>query len=303
MPPMNSESSDEGRAVSKRFDKPERKQKKSRGAALTTYLFWYNFCSALAWSYPLVLTILHVMGKDPLNHGVNPPFRRVLIQKLVAMLPLHPGPVNYPYLKYAKFFPEWALPYLYRASTTYKVVGVPTNWIQSFAVLEIFHAMFGWVRSPWLITAAQVASRLVMVWDTAPRYTIAQNNPIYTSMVFAWSLTETLRYSYYACNVLGYEPYPLLWLRYTAFFVLYPIGAPSEAFVNFSTLPISLYPEFKLNLGAWKLIDCYHLFLFVLWWPALWYLYTYMMHQRRKVLGKGADAPVSTRRGGAKKNQ
>ncbi|KAG8861668.1 hypothetical protein FRB96_002625 [Tulasnella sp. 330] len=285
---------DEGRAVSKRFDKPERKQKKTR-AALTIYLFLYNFCSAVAWSYPLVMTILHLLGKDS-SSLVGKQGHPVLIQKLLAMIPT--TNVNYPPLKYAHFFPRWALPYIQRATTTYSVIGTATNWIQSFAVLEVVHSALGWVRSPVFTSAAQVASRLAMVWDTAPRYTIAQQNPIYTSMVLAWSMTETLRYAFYAFSVLGFEPYPLLWLRYTAFFVLYPIGAPSEAFVNFSTLPVSLYP-FDLHLDQWVPIDFYHAFLFLLWWPALWYLYTYMMGQRRKVLGK---RPVSSSKM-AKKDQ
>jgi Protein tyrosine phosphatase-like protein, PTPLA len=36
----------------------------------------------------------------------------------------------------------------------------------------------------------------------------------YSSMVFAWGLTEVVRYGYYALSLLGGEFYPLLWMRY-----------------------------------------------------------------------------------------
>ncbi|KAE8670470.1 aquaporin TIP1-1 [Hibiscus syriacus] len=46
---------------------------------------------------------------------------------------------------------------------------------------------------------------------------------------FAWSLTEVIRYSYYALNIFGGCPSWLTYLRYTTFIVLYPLGlAPGE---------------------------------------------------------------------------
>ena len=92
-------------------------------------------------------------------------------------------------------------------------------------------------------------------------------------MVFAWSLTEVIRYSFYACSLLGKEPYTLLWLRYTTFFVLYPIGAGSEAFVNYATLPRSNpVPSFSSwALGSvWTPYDCVRGVLFLIWWPGEW---------------------------------
>ena len=85
-------------------------------------------------------------------------------------------------------------------------------------------------------------------------------------MTLAWSITEVIRYAYYAFNVAGYEPYPLLWLRYTTFYVLYPIGAGSEAFLMFSTLPIS-YPPVPKDLLTFGLWDFVRLGLYTLWWP------------------------------------
>lgn len=80
-------------------------------------------------------------------------------------------------------------------------------------------------------------------------------------MVLSWSLTEVIRYEFYACTLLGAEPFPLLWLRYTTFYVLYPTGASSEAALIFSTLP-----PFS-DLAAWGLTDVARGALFCIWWP------------------------------------
>ncbi|SCZ94167.1 BZ3500_MvSof-1268-A1-R1_Chr12-2g03731 [Microbotryum saponariae] len=54
-------------------------------------------------------------------------------------------------------------------------------------------------------------------------------SPFYCSMVFAWSVTEVIRYAHYAAGLLGVKVYVLEWLRYSLFYVLYPLGAGSEA--------------------------------------------------------------------------
>lgn len=99
-----------------------------------------------------------------------------------------------------------------------------------------------------------------------------RSNPLYTSMILAWSTTEVIRYSYYACNLLGSEPYFLLYLRYTTFYVLYPLGASSEAFLIYATLPSSSpLPGWQSWLhGMWKPIDYGRALLFGIWWPGTW---------------------------------
>ena len=88
-------------------------------------------------------------------------------------------------------------------------------------------------------------------------------------MVFAWSFTEVIRYSFYAFSLFGTEPYPLVYLRYTTFYLLYPLGAGSEAFVNFSTLPNSSpIPAQQTALSPkWHFYDYARGVLFLIWWP------------------------------------
>lgn len=59
---------------------------------------------------------------------------------------------------------------LQRAQTAYLRVGTQTAFVQSFAILEIVHVILGWVRSPLPTTAAQVASRLFLVWGITEQF-------------------------------------------------------------------------------------------------------------------------------------
>lgn len=47
-------------------------------------------------------------------------------------------------------------------------------------------------------------------------------------MLIAWSVTEVIRYSFFTMTISGFQPRPLTWLRYTTFYILYPIGISSE---------------------------------------------------------------------------
>lgn len=56
-------------------------------------------------------------------------------------------------------------------------------------------------------------------------------------MLLAWSITETIRYPFYFFALLNKAIYAIDFLRYNTFLVLYPLGAGSEAFLSFSTVP------------------------------------------------------------------
>ena len=58
-----------------------------------------------------------------------------------------------------------------------------------------------------------------------------------TIMLFAWCLTEMVRYSFYAFNLVNLNIGVLTWLRYTLFIVLYPMGVTGELWCYISALP------------------------------------------------------------------
>ncbi|ROW14445.1 hypothetical protein VPNG_03867 [Cytospora leucostoma] len=168
----------------------------------------------------------------------------------------------------------------------YPAVGEWTKWTQTLAALEIVHSLLGVVRAPLSTTAMQVASRFALVWGAVHFYPATALSPAYSSMLLAWSVTEVVRYLFFALSLSGWEPAALRWQRYSGFYVLYPVGIASELWLIFvagcearyadntdafilSTLVMSAYP-----FGA----------------PTL---FKHMRAQRRKVLGGGGAPAVA----------
>lgn len=121
--------------------------------------------------------------------------------------------------------------------------------------------------------------------DAKNRVLQVRTSPAFTSMVFAWSIAEMVRYSTYALALFNIKLYPLEWLRYTLFYVLYPLGAGSEAYLIYRSVP---YAKFKYGKPAmfWMMI------ILALWPPALAIMMGHMHSQRRKHIGgKGPKLP------------
>lgn len=243
---------------------PRRKTKSTTAPFVQAYLVSYNVLSVLGWSLVLYRTLAHLLSAKA------PPFVWVPSLLPASLTPLYT-----------------------RACTTYDAVGTTTAYVQTGAVLEVLHVLFGLVRSPLPTTIVQVSSRLFSVWCIALRFPSAQRSPFYASMVLSWALTEVIRYAFYATTLLGdgNAPAVLTWARYSTFFVLYPTGAGSEALVNFATLPVSLARSGTwfdaLPLAQWDTYALVRGVLFIAWWPGLYPMYTHMIKQRRKIFGGG----------------
>jgi len=161
---------------------------------------------------------------------------------------------------------------------------------QTAAILEIFHAMFGIVKANPVLTGFQVFSRLFVTWGIV--YSVRQTQSHYSVLicVFAWSLTEVIRYSYYAFSLFNAAPYFLTWCRYTFFIVLYPIGVVGELWSVFFSLSFSA-TLFRLALPNKLNVSFYYPYLLlvcmVTYIPVFPQLYLHMFAQRRKLLGSG----------------
>jgi very-long-chain (3R)-3-hydroxyacyl-CoA dehydratase len=191
-------------------------------------------------------------------------------------------------------------------------VSLPLKAVQSAAVLEVVHAATGLVRSPVAVTATQVASRLWILWGivaAAPAQTTAERLVILSlpspapqlslslaTLLTAWCLSEVLRYGFFAFKEAGLQPFFMLWLRYSAFIVLYPLGVGSEL----AMVALAL-PELRRS-GLWSVaLPNAANFAFSYWVaclvgtaayvPGLPHLYRYMLAQRRKVLRGGRPGP------------
>ncbi|UZJ53486.1 hypothetical protein CBS101457_002806 [Exobasidium rhododendri] len=244
--------------------------------AVRGYLIAYNIASFFGWALILSTLLKHmIVGPQLASAPVR--FSEKLLLFLrpikVALIPSHA----------ATYSPILAK-YLDRGALLHTFSGGLVALVQSGAILEVVHAALGFVKSPVPTTAIQVASRLWLVWGISERFTEAATSPFYASMVFAWSLTECVRYPFYANALMGSENEALLWARYTLFYVLYPLGAASEAMLMFFTLPQVLPWN---DPSAWNVHNYFTLSLFVLWWPGLYVMYSHMIKQRRRSLGKG----------------
>ncbi|KAJ3877725.1 PTPLA-domain-containing protein [Lentinula edodes] len=272
--------------------KAVKSNKKAAPAFVKYYLFAYNVLSTIGWAYILIFTIIHVFDLDGKSTSITSSSSTAssTLGRLFSSIPFIKSTQKFNTVGglEARLHPL-LVPVYRRAATTFGRIGVTTAWVQSCALLEVVHVLLGWVRSPLQTTAMQVSSRLFLVWGIVEQFASVRSNPLYTSMVFAWSLTEVIRYSFYACNLLGYEPSELLYLRYTTFYVLYPLGASSEAFLIYATLPsTSPIPSWSSwIMGMWTPTDYIRATLFLIWWPGLYIMYTHMVKQRRKVFGSG----------------
>ncbi|CAL9732363.1 very-long-chain (3R)-3-hydroxyacyl-CoA dehydratase Phs1p [Monosporozyma unispora] len=153
--------------------------------------------------------------------------------------------------------------------------------IQCGAIIEILNSLLGIVRSPIVTTAAQVLSRLLVVigiFQLLPESENAQGIP-YITLLFAWSITEIVRYLFYFYTLTSTTGAPkvLLYLRYNLFWVLYPTGVASELLIIYSSLSWA-----KIKYGPWfqwTLIGTMLTYI-----PGLPMLFLHMVAQRKKVM-------------------
>ena len=95
----------------------------------------------------------------------------------------------------------------------------------------------------------------------------SRHNALYSTMILAWSTTEVIRYAFYALSLArSTVPGVLVYLRYTTFYLLYPLGASSEALLILSSLPTT-NPFKGFKDGSWNVWDCFRGVMFVVWWP------------------------------------
>lgn len=78
------------------------------------------------------------------------------------------------------------------------------------------------------MTIAIVFSRVWTLWAVMNVSPESQTSIFFTLAATSWALVEVPRYLFYALNLIGAVPYPLFWLRYSLFAVLYPTGITGE---------------------------------------------------------------------------
>lgn len=177
--------------------------------------------------------------------------------------------------------------------TLWETVKTSVIVFQNAAALEIFHAATGLVPSNPVITTFQVLSRVMVVCGVllATPADYAAASPGLPLALLAWSITEIIRYSYYFMNLMGYVPHFIVWLRYTTFIILYPIGVTGELLCIYAA---KMYAVSKPDAWSYALPNSWNFtfsfnyfltFVMLLYIPLFPQMYLHMFAQRKKILG------------------
>ncbi|XP_072175951.1 very-long-chain (3R)-3-hydroxyacyl-CoA dehydratase 2-like [Diadema setosum] len=171
----------------------------------------------------------------------------------------------------------------------YDAIELPLKAFQTAAILEVVHCLIGIVPSSAVLTAFQVTSRLVLLWPVTHSVIQVQNEKSIILYVMAWTITEVIRYAFYVFALLNRLPYVLMWLRYTLFIVLYPIGVTGELWTIYLALPyvkstglysLELPNDYNISFDYYSVL----IFLMILYIPIFPRLYSHMLRQRKKML-------------------
>jgi len=193
-----------------------------------------------------------------------------------------------------------------RSATLWSQVGPSIAFIQQLGLLEVVHAAAGMTKSSPVMTLVQIFSRILVValLDECPEQ--LKGDVFWTPMMLcAWCLADSTRYIYYAFSVLreiatsakgvavalklmkakSVEraddpvfaiPFPLVWLRYSLFIVLYPTGVSGEMNVirmAMEGLVVPMASQQPNTFSAWLMQTMRFIFRGWSYWPVLSTIY------------------------------
>ena len=158
-------------------------------------------------------------------------------------------------------------------------------------LLEVVHAMTGLVRSPVFTVFLQVNSRIVClaVVLAAPSTVATWHSGL---MAVSWCLVEVPRYAFYLNTLLGPGGqagtlYPIFWLRYSLFFLLYPTGITGEVVTFYASLSD---PAFQAAWGGYAALLLKIIMAFYV--PGSPFLYMNMVGNRKSAFKKRFAPPA-----------
>eukprot|EP00127_Corallochytrium_limacisporum_P001223 Clim_evm10s46 gene=Clim_evmTU10s46 len=172
-------------------------------------------------------------------------------------------------------------------------IGQATYYAQFPALLEIFNAVTGIVKTPFMTTFMQVMSRVGHLSLVEMLFPESHTDPFITLMVASWTLTEVIRYLWFAWKETIGEPLDIhTKIRYSTFLVLYPTGITGEWMSLYHILPyanrlsIKMPNKFNFVLDGMLLAQ---FILFVIYPFGAYTMYTHMLAARKKVFKRMAD--------------
>lgn len=151
---------------------------------------------------------------------------------------------------------------------------------QIISLLEVLHAYKKWNHSKPFLCFVQIVARLFILFFSILIIfvTILKPIPYFEIVVYimfvTWCIAEIIRYLYYCSQLMKIKNHAIVWLRYSAFIICYPIGLACEFFV--------IYNVFKYNdIFAIKLLMVVAVMVYVFLFPRL---YLHLLNQRKQKL-------------------
>ena len=159
-----------------------------------------------------------------------------------------------------------------------------------FSSLEILHPILGLVRGNFVFPFIQIGFKSLVYFAFVENSPFVQTYVSVRVLLITWTLAEMIRYPFYVLSVLNIQSYPITWLRYTAWIVLYPIGIFTEAVVIYQNLPhlqntgrYNYEMPNQLNVSFYGPYAIF-VYLYVGIWSGSYFMLSHMARQRRKVL-------------------
>lgn len=125
---------------------------------------------------------------------------------------------------------------------------------QILSVLEIFHAYKKWNNSSPLFCFIQIGARImilsfsiIIIFATFLKPIPYFENVVYL-MFAAWCIAEIIRYAYYVSQLFQKENKIIVWLRYSAFIICYPIGVACEFFIIYNVFKYTDFLAVKIMI-------------------------------------------------------
>lgn len=217
----------------------ENKQRKS-SQMKKLYLLAFNLFQACTYGYIFIRTILGLLNSDK----------------------------NDEILTFARHFNAW------------KELGNIVILAQTVAFLETFNGLIGLSKTSWTSSFFQNFGRGIIVAICYNNSMAKTEDPgIISYLLIVWCSIEIIRYPLYVLTLLKIKFEPLIWLRYTAFIPLYPMGIILEYGTLFFTVWESSLKSDSVLPGI--LLRIYMLVGLL----AFWKLYMFMFKQRSKKYG------------------
>lgn len=109
---------------------------------------------------------------------------------------------------------------------------------QTLAWLELLHALLSLSPSRPAPTFIQCLGRFSLVRFLLDPLPATRAHPAAPILFAVWSLADLLRYALYIATAVANPPFALVWLRYSAFVVLQPLGIVAEWLLYWHSLPL-----------------------------------------------------------------